>query len=91
MVSRTFSALSSRMSAKPDQAKRSLRNALPHLRWELRQVMSEVRPEDLSAPEISALLRILEPAHTRIIGGPASRPPVFAGGGDDPAPDFVQQ
>jgi hypothetical protein len=46
----------------------------PHLRWELQQVMSRVRPEDLSAAEVSGLLAILVPAHSRVIGGPAGRP-----------------
>jgi len=47
---------------------------LPHLRWELEQVMSRVRPADLSGAEIAALLVVLAPAHCRVIGGPASRP-----------------
>ncbi|MET0698475.1 MAG: hypothetical protein ABWY93_02320 [Mycobacterium sp.] len=41
---------------------------LPHLRWELEQVMSRVRPEDLSAREITALLETLTPAHSRVLG-----------------------
>ena len=45
-----------------------------HVRWELEQVMTRVRPEDLSATEIAALLAILRPAHARVVGGPASRP-----------------
>jgi hypothetical protein len=53
------------------------RNSLSsHLRWELVQVMSRVRPEDLSAVEIAALLVILTPAASRVIGGPAGRPNV---------------
>jgi hypothetical protein len=47
-----------------------------HLRWELAQVMSRVRPEDLSVAEIAALLVILTPADARVIGGPAGRPTV---------------
>jgi hypothetical protein len=47
---------------------------LPHLRWELEQVMTRVCPQDLSTAEIAALLAILRPAHSRVIGGPASRP-----------------
>ena len=60
----------------------------PHLRWELQQVMSRVRPEDLSAAEISGLLAILVPAHSRIIGGPTGRPMLRALGipGEDAAP-----
>lgn len=46
----------------------------PHLRWELQQMMSRVRPDDLSVVETAALLAILVPAHRRVIGGPASRP-----------------
>jgi hypothetical protein len=42
-------------------------NLLPHLRWELGAVMSRVRPDDLSATEITALLAILMPAHSRVI------------------------
>jgi len=44
---------------------------LPHLRWELEQVMLRVRPQDLSAAEVAGLLAILRPAHSRVIGGPA--------------------
>jgi hypothetical protein len=43
-----------------------------HLRLELQQMMSRVRPEDLSAAEIAALLDILTPADSRVVGGPAS-------------------
>jgi hypothetical protein len=46
----------------------------PHLRWELEQIMSQVRPVDLSVGEIAGLLAILAPAHSRVIGGPTSRP-----------------
>jgi len=45
-----------------------------HLRLELQQMMSRVRPEDLSAAEIAALLDILAPADSRVVGGPAGRP-----------------
>jgi hypothetical protein len=47
-----------------------------HLRGELVQVMSRVRPEDLSAVEITALLVILRPADSRVLGLPAGRPQV---------------
>jgi hypothetical protein len=33
-------------------------------------VMSRVRPDDLSAEEITALLAVLTPAHSRVIGTP---------------------
>lgn len=46
----------------------------PHLRWELEQIMSQVRPVDLSVAEIAGLLAILAPAHSRVIGGLTSRP-----------------
>ena len=66
-------------------------NLLPHLRWELGQVMTRVRPQDLSAAEIAALLAILAPAHSRVIGGPAGRPGLRVVGvrGEHPAPDLV--
>lgn len=54
---------------------------LPHLRWELEQVMSRVRPEDLSANEIAELLAVLTPAHCRVIGGPPGRPRLAGSGG----------
>jgi hypothetical protein len=62
-----------------------------HLRWELVQVMSRVRPEDLSAVEISALLAILAPADTRVIGGPADRPkmPILGVRGKHPASNLA--
>lgn len=64
---------------------------LPHLRWELAQVMSRVRPDDLSAVEIAALLAVLTPAHSRVIGGPTGRPRlrVLRIRGEHPAPDFA--
>jgi hypothetical protein len=64
---------------------------LPHLRWELQQVMARVRPEDLSAAEIAALLVILTPAHSRVIGGPAGRPglPIVGVRGEHPAPNLA--
>ena len=60
---------------------------LPHLRWELQQVLSRVRPQDLSAAEVAGLLGILESAHSRIVGGPTNRPgPGVRGvGGEDSA------
>lgn len=39
-----------------------------HLRWELQQMLSRVRPEDLSTTEIAALLVILMPADSRVVG-----------------------
>jgi hypothetical protein len=65
---------------------------LPHLRWEIQQVMSRVRPDDLSAAEIAALLAILRPAHARVIGGPAGRPLLRLLGtrGEQSAPQLAQ-
>jgi hypothetical protein len=48
--------------------------APPNLLRELREVMSWVQPEDLSAAEIVALLGILTPARSRVIGRPTARP-----------------
>src|SRR6185436_663185 len=45
-----------------------------HLRWELQQVLSRVRPADLSTTEISSLLDVLIPAHSRILGERSSEP-----------------
>lgn len=44
-----------------------------HLRWELQQVLSRVRPEDLSTGEIAALLAVLTPADSRAAGVQGSR------------------
>gem|GEM_PF-5313466 len=64
---------------------------LPHLRWELDEVMSRVQPADLSAAEIGALLAILRLAHARVIGGPAGRPGlrVLGVGDEHPAPKLA--
>lgn len=64
----------------------------PHLRWELEEVMSRVRPHDLSIVEVAALLAILVPAHSRVIGRPADRPalPVVRGRREHAAPDLAQ-
>lgn len=65
--------------------------SVPHLRQELQQVMSRVRPDDLSAAEIVALLAILSPADRRVVGGPTSRPRLRILGtrGEHPAPKLV--
>jgi hypothetical protein len=62
------------------------------LRWELKQVMSRVRPENLSSPEMSALLVILRKAHARVVGRPALRPGLRllrGGRNEDPAPKLA--
>jgi hypothetical protein len=73
-------------------SKTDLDSADPHLRWELQQVMSRVRPEDLSDTEVAALLAILRMAHCRVIGRPAGRPGlrIVGGRGKKPAPKLTQ-
>lgn len=73
-------------------SKRDRARTESRLRWELKQVMSQVRPANLSSPEMSALLVILRKAHARVIGRPAFRPALrLLGGGrsDDPAPKLA--
>jgi hypothetical protein len=86
-----FSEVGDRIIAACNLVNTGADSVLPHLRWELQQVMSRVRPEDLSAAEIAALLAILEPAHSRVIGGPAGRPRLCVLGvrGQDAAPNFA--
>jgi hypothetical protein len=88
MFDTELSELTDRISAAGDYVKAGQTRLLPHLRWELEQVMSRVRPDDLSAAEIAALLAILGPAHSRVIGGPAGRPGFCVTGvsGENPAP-----
>ena len=64
---------------------------LPHLKWELEEIMSRVRPDDLSAGEIDAILAILAPAHCRVIGRPARRPRrgLVAAGHQDSTPKLT--
>lgn len=40
---------------------------LPHMEWLLRQIMAHVKPKDLKASELIALLAILVPAHSRVL------------------------
>jgi hypothetical protein len=48
---------------------------LPHMLWQLRAVMDEVKPKDLLPSELIALLAVLVPAHSRVlVGAPADRP-----------------
>jgi hypothetical protein len=84
VVDTEFSEVGDRITAGLDFAT----TGSPLLRWELQQVMSRVRPEDLSAVEIAALLAVLAPAHSRAIGGPAGRPGLRVHGvrGERPAP-----
>jgi hypothetical protein len=74
VVDTEFSEVGDRITAELDFATRGRKGVSPLLRSELQQVMSRVRPEDLSAVEIAALLVVLAPAHSRVIGGPAGRP-----------------
>jgi hypothetical protein len=74
MVNTEGSEVGDRIVAAHDYVMAGRNCVLPHLRWELEQVMLRVRPEDLSATEVAALLVILRPAHSRVIGGPADRP-----------------
>lgn len=88
-----LSEIGDRLSAVRGSTKTGRARFLPHLRWELKQVMSRVRPEDLSANEIAELLDVLTPAHCRVIGGPPGRPGLAVPGGDSKeAPsEFAQQ
>jgi hypothetical protein len=91
VVDTEFSEVGDRITAGLDFATTGRNGVLPLLRWELQQVMSRVRPEDLSAAEIAALLAILMPAHSRVIGGPTGRPGlrVLGVSGKRPAPKLA--
>jgi len=86
-----FSGVGDRITAGLDFATTGRNGVLPLLRRELQQVMSRVRPEDLSAAEIAALLAVLAPADSRVIGGPAGRPGLRVLGvrGEHPAPNLA--
>lgn len=43
-----------------------------HYVWSLKQVMHNVAPEDLTTPELVALLAVLIPAHSRVLVGKPS-------------------
>lgn len=47
---------------------------LPHMEWQLRAVMADVKPRDLLPSELIALLAVLVPAHSRVLVA-RSRPP----------------
>ncbi|MDT5093356.1 MAG: hypothetical protein QOG37_1532 [Mycobacterium sp.] len=91
MVDTKFSEVRDVVTEMTGAATADQSGVLPHLRWELLQVMSRVRPEDLSAAEIAALLLVLTPAHSRVIGGPALRPGLRVVGirGEHPAPNLA--
>jgi hypothetical protein len=91
VVDTEFSEVGGRITAGLDFATTGRNGVLALLRWELQQVMSRVRPEDLSAVEITALLAVLVPAHSRVIGGPAGQPGLRVHGvrGEHPAPKLA--
>lgn len=91
MVETDIAGVDERITLRRDSVETDVDCLPPHLRLDLLQVMSQVRPEDLSAAEIAALLAILGPALTRVIGGPASRPRLHVLGGrrEHPAPDLA--
>lgn len=46
-----------------------------HLKWEAGQMVSHLKPDDLTDIELSALIAVLHAAHARILAGPtAGRP-----------------
>ena len=88
-----LSKIGDRINATRGYSKMGRAKFLPHLRWELKQVMSRVRPEDLSADEIADLLAVLTPAHCRVIGGPPGRPglAVCGDGGHKAPSEFAEK
>jgi len=74
LFDKDFSEVGDRVTAACSVVNSGAGAVMPHLWWELEQVMSRVRPQDLSAAEVAALLAILMPAHARVIGGPLGRP-----------------
>jgi len=88
VVDTEFSEVGDRITAGLDFATTGRNGVLPLLRWELQQLMSRVRPGALSALALAALLAVLAPAHSRVIGGPAGQPGLRVHGvrGEHPAP-----
>jgi hypothetical protein len=86
MVGADFSEVGDHIVGARDHVMTDWNGVLPHLRWELEQVMLRVRPRDLSAAEIAGLLAILRPAHSRVIGGPAGRPGLVVRGASAVSP-----
>ena len=91
MVGTEFSEGGDHIVGPPDHVMSGRNCVLPHLRWELEQVLSRVRPQDLSAAEVAGLLGILKSAHCRIVGGPTGRPGlgVLWVRGEDSAPQLA--
>ena len=52
----------------------SAEKLLPHLRWELGELMRRVGPEDLEPTELLGILGILAGVHSRVLGRPLSGP-----------------
>ena len=91
MVGTEFSEAGDHIVAARDHVTTGRNCLLPHLQWELEQVLSRVRPQDLSAAEVAGLLGILKSAHCRIVGGPTGRPGlgVLWVRGEDTAPQLA--
>lgn len=47
---------------------------LPHMQWQLRAMMTDVTPSDLTPAELIALLALLVPAHSRVLIARRPRP-----------------
>jgi hypothetical protein len=91
MYDTDLSEVSDHIVGAHDHVMAGLNCELPHLRWELEQLLSRVRPQDLSGTEVAGLLGILTAAHSRIICRPASRPglSVLWVRGEDSAPQLA--
>lgn len=48
-----------------------------HLIWEIKEIMSHVRPEDMTDCELAAAIAVLHAAHARVLVPPPVRRPIL--------------
>lgn len=50
----------------------------PHLKWAAGQMVTHLKPDDLTTLELAGLIAVLHAAHARVLDGPSSTRPTLA-------------
>lgn len=66
-----------RVKAALDIGESSQPKMRPHLQWEAGQMVSHLKPDDLTTLELAALIAVLHTPHARVLGGPSGTRPTL--------------
>lgn len=66
-----------RVKAALDTGSSSPLKMRPHLKWEAGQMVTHLKPDDLTTLELAGLIAVLHTAHARVLAGPSSTRPTL--------------